>query len=425
MPHQLKAKNFIIERKWVLIGDEQGLGKTIEALSILRERRFKQVLVVCPSMHRFTWEQEVEAFFEDELDTYNPIVQSGKEFDFDSDDNTIHIVSYEGLSKIPLDFKPQVLIFDESHYLKNLQTTRTQLAHDLAFRTQPEYLILLSGTPVTNNVTEFYSPLKLLSYCPYGTNGLKLSEKSQYAFNTRFSHRSIERIYVRGEYIDVTKYKGIRNPHLLKEYLKSKYIRRLSKNVLDLPEIVDKEILLTKSLKRSDKVIKKEFQDYRGGSHTSTAKADNAFANAKSTVKYVIDLLSERDAIVIFTDHPKAAQEIHRLLPDGIKKYCLTGAIPAKSRRVILDEYQAYSGKQVLVATIGSASTGYTITRARDLVFNDLPWVPTVLSQARKRIHRIGQTGTCVIHYIYKSPVDAYIRRALDDKLKVLGKEIL
>jgi SWI/SNF-related matrix-associated actin-dependent regulator 1 of chromatin subfamily A len=72
-------------------------------------------------------------------------------------------------------------------------------------------------------------------------------------------------------------------------------------------------------------------------------------------------------------------------------------------------------------------SVGVTLTRARNVVFNDLSWTHADNQQARARIHRIGQKNICIAHYIIGSETDAYIKRAVEAKAKtsqkVLGHE--
>ena len=427
--YQEKGRDFLMKRKYALLGDEMGLGKTIQAIAAIKDNQ-GPVLVICPAMLRYTWVREIEKY-QDEFHDFNFDIEVNTEkFAVSPPKNTIRIVSYAYLAKLPKTFMPRVVIFDEAHYLKSFQAKRTQAAHELIFRTAPECLWLLSGTPIKNNVTEFYSVLKLLSYCPSGTNGLKIKERSQYAFNLKFSHPSSRSIYVGSgknkRHVEIVEYKGIRNLDKLKEYLSGKYLRRLAKGVLDLPELIDKDILLSEKVGRADKDLMEAFENkdkgiFREG-HVSTIKAESALAKATKTVKYVLDLVEEGESVVVFTDHVNSAKKIQKSLEDkGIKSYCITGEVPAIVREEYIFSFQECRAK-VLVATIGSASTGFTLTAARHLIFNDLPWVPADIDQARKRIHRVGQSRGCVIHYMMSSPVDLYIKDKLLQKRKSLGK---
>ena len=75
-----------------------------------------------------------------------------------------------------------------------------------------------------------------------------------------------------------------------------------------------------------------------------------------------------------------------------------------------------------LICSIGSSSSGITLTGANRLIFNDVPFVPGDLEQAKKRIHRLTQTKTCQIVYIVGSSVDEYIINMLNSKNRVISK---
>lgn len=75
----------------------------------------------------------------------------------------------------------------------------------------------------------------------------------------------------------------------------------------------------------------------------------------------------------------------------------------------------------VLVCTVGAASTGLTLTRSNLVVFNDIPWVPADLVQARKRIHRISQERQSRCVYIVGSKVDDNIIKTIRSKEKVIS----
>ena len=432
MPYQERGRNYILKHRYVLLGDEMGLGKTCQALSVLWEVT-GPVLIVCPAMLRLTWANECEKM---KLNyRINPITSAKHKILFDND--VINIISYETLKKVPHSFMPRVLVFDEAHYLKTVKAQRTVAAHTLVFRTTPDILVLLTGTPVKNKVTEFFSLLKLLSYCPFGTNGLGVTEKSQYAWNMRFTYPKTRQIAVgkgyKKKYVEVTEFSGLRNADKLKEYFEGKYLRRLATSVLDLPEIIYKDIMLRDNTNKNDRELEQAFNAFNNNSrlfdteenHVSVVKATNAYDKAVHTARYVAAIVEQNESVVVFTDHVDSAKKISEQLDtSGIKSYCITGKVNPIVREELVFRFQNDENPSVLVATIGSASTGFTLTKAWNLVYNDLPWVPADLMQSSKRIHRIGQRKNCVIHYILGSRVDMYIKNKLHQKMEHL-KEII
>lgn len=418
--YQVKGRDYLLTHRYAILADEMGLGKSFQTIATFKFMS-GPILVIVPGMLRVDWVRMVEQLT-DYWDDWNYDIQlhlQGK-LNF-KPGKVVHVLSYDALIKLPKHLNPECIVFDEAHYLKNLMSKRTQIAHEYVFETKPKFMFLLSGTPIKNNVTEFYSLLKLLSMCPSDTNGKRLQERSFYAFAARFSYPRKRTIYVRGEPVEIDEFEGIRNKPLLKDYLRFKYLRRKTSKVIGLPPLIQKDVLLSEKTTRKDESVKKAFMESLSGTHISTGKAENALAKVPKTVEYVKGIMESNGACVIFTDHVEACEDISKeLKKSGIKNYCITGKIRTDLRSEVIFQFQNDPIKSVLVCTIGSASTGYTLTRAKHLVFNDLPWVPADLYQARKRIHRVGQDQTCFIHYILSSPADLYIKEILEEKIENL-----
>jgi SNF2 family DNA or RNA helicase len=153
--------------------------------------------------------------------------------------------------------------------------------------------------------------------------------------------------------------------------------------------------------------------------HISKVKAGSALAKAPFTIDYAKSLHEETGSpIVIFCDHVESVQTIAA----GLKNSAvITGATSMEKRNDIVNQFQA--GKLTyLVATIGAASVGLTLTQANHLIFNSLSWVPANNAQAKKRIHRIGQKNICFVHLIAGSEVDKMIITSLQSKSAVIER---
>ncbi len=402
---------------WCILGDEMGLGKTLEAIVALMRVDGPKVIVV-PAHLRVTWQREILLWFPYEV---VEVVNSTKHVYGKAD---WFIMSYGMLKNCEV--IPAAVVFDECHYIKNAKAKRTQHAHEFVLSNMPRYCVGLSGTPIKNNATEFYSILKMMSYCPSGTNGLKITEKSQYAFNIRFAYPVTNTVYTPNGPLEVTKFEGIRNLDRLKKYLKGKYLRRLTKHVIELPPIIDKDILI--NAKKKDTALRKAFEEFEEGAkdeHIMTMKAHNALMKVSATIEYALDLVLEhKEPTIVFTDHVEPCMKISEgLAAKNLKVAALHGDIPTDTRSALVDQFQ--KGKlDALVCTVGAASSGFTITRARNMVFNDLPWGYVDVMQARKRIHRIGQDKTCIIHYILISDADQWIKKKIMKKEKILEKAL-
>jgi len=181
--HQTQAVDYFEQSKYALCGDEQGVGKTLEALAfaIKNAKPYDQIIVVSPAFLKYNWQSEVNKF----ADNVSVQVINGLKDLPAAQFADIIILNYERLEICASFFsKAFTVIADEAHMLKNVEAKRTDLFHRFIQMYRPENLILLTGTPVSNRVQEFYSLLKLLSYCPHGTNGKDITKyfRSEYEF---------------------------------------------------------------------------------------------------------------------------------------------------------------------------------------------------------------------------------------------------
>lgn len=407
--HQKKFAEMSNQCDYVLLGDEMGLGKTLSAISVSEGN----VLVVCPAFLKYNWKAEFLKF----------TTLKESEIAIDKAGSRVTITSYSKLKKAKEWFmSADHVIADEAHYLKNIEAKRTQMFHSYVREGLPTKLTLLTGTPVKNRVEEFYSLLTLLSYCPSSKNGLKIYNKfrTQYSFSKHFSHERSFDINVYGRRVTVKKFEGLKNESELKTYFRGKYIRRLTKDVIVLPELLERYVDV--NYKYDDKALE-EFEHFKGKieDHIMAIKRGSAMAKAPFTADYAKNIFDETGRpVVIFSDHVDPVDIISgKLKRSGI----ITGKTPMPQRHSIVEAFQ--SGQlDYLVATIGAASTGLTLTASSDLIFNDMSYVPANNAQASKRIHRIGQENSCRIHRMCGSHIDKAIMIALTSKQSVLDRII-
>lgn len=191
MPHQFKPLLALLDSpsKGVLIADEVGLGKTIEAGLIWTELRFRthatRLLVVCPAVLTDKWRQELYRRFGTTAQVMNAKellqhLQQGEAAPkvpaiicslqgirpptdaTDEDANTKQAVVR--LARYLNDAEGQTLfdlvVIDEAHYLRNHQTSSAFLGQLL--RPVAEYFVLLSATPVNNRSTDLFNLVSLV-----------------------------------------------------------------------------------------------------------------------------------------------------------------------------------------------------------------------------------------------------------------------
>jgi len=415
-PFQERGVEFAFNSHYCIIGDEMGLGKTLQGLTLALEVG-KNTLIICPAYLRKTWEYEIQKYakrrdlvvttFDKQGQVYTPI------------DEDIIITSYSMLIDCEELFEwADLVIGDEIHYVKNMEAGRGDLFHKFLFEQEPERFLGLSGTPIKNDVTEWYSLLALCSYSPKETNGLNVMKGfPESKLWNRFFAYSRHIAIGGGRFIE--KFSGIRNKRRLRDYLRGKYIRREAKDHLELPDLVRKDIIVNY---RDNRELERAWDTFNSGKATdSSAKAKSALVKATFTARYCKDIHEwEGSPVLIFTDHIDSCERIAKELK---KSEIIQGSTPIEKRDEIVRRFQK-GLIPYLVATIGAAQAGYTLTAASNVVFNDLSWVPAHNWQAEKRIHRIGQKRACTVHRMMGSRQDDKIKAILDDKIEAI-KEAL
>jgi len=390
--YQKKGVAFAKEAKYSLIGDEMGLGKSLQAIQMIKDLGLNAV-IFCPKFLVETWLGELEKF---------------------DAPNKISIVPYSQMKKRLTSYHAiDIFICDEIHYLKNITAKRTQFFHELLFTHRPKYFLGLSGTAIKNRVSEFYSLLLLLSYGK-GSNGKDITKlcPNFYSFCNRFSNKITMSIGGRR----IIKYEGHKNIEELKTYLDGKYLRRKAKDVLELPDLIRKDVLFEI---KEDKELKSAFDSGEKSTHFTTLKMESAISKVPYTLKYVGILMEEGGPLLIYSDHIIPVEKLFDSLQSSYRVSKITGSV--KNRFEIVRDFQ--DGKiDILVTTIGSLGMGVTLTASRNIIFNDLSWVSGDNSQAEKRIHRIGAKEKCVIHRMISGKIDKHIVRTLTKKINTLEK---
>lgn len=167
-PHQIDAALFAFKSplsKGVLLADEVGLGKTIEAglvLCQLWSERKRHLLIICPAALRKQWSLELLEKFNLpsvilESKTYNEFIKSNKANPFNQD--KIVICSYQYAAKMYQDVAAinwATVVIDEAHKLRNSYRESNKLGQAIKLGTKNCKKILLTATPLQNSLIELY-----------------------------------------------------------------------------------------------------------------------------------------------------------------------------------------------------------------------------------------------------------------------------
>jgi SWI/SNF-related matrix-associated actin-dependent regulator 1 of chromatin subfamily A len=402
LPHQLKTLEFALGSPFYFDLSDPGTGKTLSALAVISTSRLKAI-VICPPHLVNNWLAEADR---------HTTLKASPHFLKYNPDTDIFVVPYTKVKDSEDVFKHcKVVVCDELHYIKNLESQRTRAVHTLMYKYTPEYFLGLTGTVLKNRIPELYSPLILLGLGKGVYPKILDHYRSYYTFCYRFTN-------VRQTQYGA-QFSGSKNVEELRTFLKP-YCIKHSESVVDLPELSEIKVVVDY---KDDPELARAFEEFQsaGVGANITAKTRSAEAKAKFTANYVGSLLDQDSGpVVVFSDHRKSISIIELELSTR-RVRSITGDTSMEKR----NEYvkMLNSGQlDSLICSIGAASSGLTLTGASKLVFNDVPFVPGDLVQAKKRIHRISQTKPCQIVYVVGSKVDDNIINMLNSKNKTITK---
>jgi len=399
-----------------LLADEMGLGKTRQGVAFLDyyNNVGVRMLILCPSYLRFHWKSEIE----EHLGVEASVLRAKKKLDV-LKESRINIISYDMLAGVTLS-SYDIVLADESHYIKNHKAKRTKAALPLIKRARRA--LLLSGTPALNRPIELFTQLHALR---------PLWFRTYTAFAYRYCAAKLTNfgLDVRGSSCEEELYFIMRRGIM---------VRRLKDDMLDLPPKTRESWRLElpstalKELKRGWKEWKR-LNDVIHQGVSEEAKSEAYFerkallsqmfrhtctAKKAAVAKFVKDIC-EREKTIFFGYHKDMLDAIQGHV--DVPFIRIDGSTPAEKRPELVKRFQNDESVKLAILSIGAAGTGLTLTASSTVVFGELYWVPGALLQAEDRAHRISQESPVVIHYLVgMGTLDERIYPMLTDKLKAL-----
>lgn len=407
--HQYTAAKFLLEGRRRILADEMGGGKTLSSIMAAYSLPGPR-LVVCPASLKLNWAKEIEMV---DLDGKIHIIRD-KGIDEKADWN---IINYDILEKHfeklnSVDW--EVIIFDEAHYMKAVtnggKPDSKRADYGLKLGSKSPYVFSLTGTPITNRPKDIFNLLKLSKHI-LSRNFFNFAQNYCGATHNGWGWN----------------FDGSSNEDELHEKIKPYMLRRLKKDMLDLPEKIRRfipvEINMNQYARMVEKYMNKRSCITRQSEHLvylSSMKHILAQAKTKHTIEIAETIVDAGKSVVIFTCYDLVVQDVMEAFKGNVVK--ITGNDSDIERQQAVEEFQR-GEKQVLVANIIAGGVGITLIEAKQLIFNDFDWVPANHFQAEDRIHRIGQNEIVTINYIYAkgAKIDEYMSNLLEEKSEAIN----
>jgi hypothetical protein len=416
-PFQRAGVRYALQRRRTFIADEQGLGKTIQALATLEADDAFPAVVLCPASMKLIWEREANRWLPDRT----VAVLGGRGDDAWTDEARraeIVVLNYDILDVHAARLAalgPRALVLDESHYVKNARARRTKAAMALAAGLEPEALRLaLTGTPILNRPEELVAQLRVLGRLGEFGSGARLTRRFKAAASDDRLHWNLRATcYVRRTKADVLPQLPAKRHETVPVLLSNEHDYRLAESdviawlqsqPLDL-RTVDAKVAA--ALRAEQLVRLNQLRQLAAAGKLPTALA------------WIADFLESDEPLVVFAEHIAVQKAVLERFPNAAR---ILGADSSVKRQGAVDAFQSPDGPQLIVCSMKAASQGLTLTRASNVAFLELDWTPARHDQAEDRLHRIGQEGSVNAWYLLApDTIDETMAELLERKRSVIG----
>ena len=426
--YQREGILFGLEKKRLLIGDEPGLGKTLQSIGIVDTANAYPALVICPSSLKINWQREFEKFTDKKAIVLDNATRTSWPYLLQMGMFHMAIVNYESLRKYfvydtgkdrafrlkDVVFNDAIKVFrsviiDESHRVKDPSAQQTIFTRGIVEGKQ--WRILLSGTPVVNRAEDLVAQLSIMGRLKdFGGRGKFLADYGEDSNLEALSRMLYENCMIRREkakvltqlpdktrtdlYVEISN----REEYLLAQYDLAEYLRQYK-------ECTDFEI---RRKMRMEALVK-----------FMALRSIAAKGKVKQAVDFVRVFLASGKPLILFCSLHEIVDEICKEFPDAVT---VTGRDSASAKQAAVDAFQSGAAK-LIVCSIKAAGVGLTLTASSNVAFIELPWTYADCCQCEDRAHRIGQKDNVTCYYLLgQDTIDSTLYGLIYKKKSIAGQ---
>jgi SNF2 family DNA or RNA helicase len=418
-PYQSRGYSWLVFlRRWQLgacLADDMGLGKTVQTLALLlhdkdSSHETPSVLLVCPTSVIGNWQREAARF----APGLKVLVHHGigrlktgtlRKACLAHD---LVITSYALLQREvdALKSVPWIgVVLDEAQNIKNPETKQAKAARAL----DAGYRVVLTGTPVENNIGDLWSIMEFLNPGFLGTQA-------------GFKRRYFEPIQTRRDPGTIAHLKALTGPFILRRLKTDKAV------IDDLPEKQEMKVYCPLTKEQASlyaAVVEESLRALEGAdgirrrgvvlatlsklkqvcNHPAQFLADgSAVADRSGKLARLTEMLEEvftvGDRALVFTQFTAMGSIIKTHLEEtfGREVLFLHGRVAKAKRDRMVDHFQQPDGPRIFLLSLKAGGTGLNLTAANHVFHYDRWWNPAVERQATDRAFRIGQTRQVQVH---------------------------
>ena len=443
--HQITAVRTVLNRMRgrALLADEVGLGKTVEATIILaelwRRRLVRRVLVLAPPGLVTQWQEELrrKACLDFVSHDAEPFRQAGREAwqRFERVVASFHTAKRPEHARVIEEIAYDLVIVDEAHHLRNARTVLWQFVN----RLRRTYLLLLTATPVQNDLDELFNLVTLLQ--PGQLSTLRAFRRDHVARGDRRQPRDPEGL--RRLLTDVM----VRNRRATTAVALT---RRVARTVTVTPTSAEQALYteLSEFLRQScrsggeiTRMMAQTLQMELGSSPRAAAATLERLVNGMrpgpllqelrrfhEQARAVGDDAKSRallslvrawpDKLLVFTRFRATQEYLAGVLREAGEPLALYhGALRRAEKEAAV---RAFEGPARILLSTEAGGEGRNLQFAHGLVNYDLPWNPMRIEQRIGRLSRVGQTRDVhVFNLVAAGTIEETLLDVLDAKINM------
>jgi SNF2 family DNA or RNA helicase len=413
-----------------LIADEQGLGKTMQALGILRlHAEIGPWLILTKTTLTHQWYKEIERWCA-ERKLIVQVLKSGLEKaipGFDVYITTMDLVKTEGMFDLLPEPVPAVII-DECQGIKNHLSQRAKAVQEIC--KTATYVVALSGTPIKNHAGEYFTILNILQPTRFPTFQGFLNTYCD-SYSTMYG----------------PKVGGLANPELFKSATDDFIIRRTRAEAAPEIPIVDRQFFHVELDKRFNKayaaaldeleeLFYKDEDENTGTSMIAIMtklRKITGISKVPAAVDYAIEFLVNEPErkLVIFAHHHDVVNalemKLNAFLAESNLHTCLNlnATLSADKRAELVDRFKNNPHARIMIASTLAAGEGLNLQFCSRAVMLERQWNPANEEQAEGRFARIGQEDNIIVTYMLASEtIDEKFTEIVETKRAIIANTL-
>lgn len=450
-PFQTVGIDYGRKNRRVIIGDQMGLGKTIQGIGIPLATDSFPTIVICPKSLRLNWQDEWKAWTDKRtmvlthknFRQMRPLIEAGK--------IDVVITNYDGIETFFVEEIKEVLvtqgeragtsydlvktnglenlfrsvILDEAHNCRNKKTLRYKCIKKVF--DGKDVRVCLTGTPIVKSPADLAALLELIG---------RIDEFGGY-YSFMKAHKDMDKKFLN------VKDSGKLSNQLRELNIKLRsicFIRREKYQVIkDMPEKFRRVIRVPLDNRKEYDHAFISLQSYLSSQSASSEQIASAM-RAELLVQYNLlkrlsakgkfsavkefaeDVLISGEKLIIFCWFNETVEWLLKALPGSV---AICGKIAGRD---VKDEeihqakarFQTDPSCRVIILTYGKGGEGHTLTAASKVAFIEMGWTYKDQAQAEDRAHRIGQLNDVECYYFLgEDTLDEHVYKIIDNRRRI------